>query len=83
MYYKRLESTKNELRWESLENPMVEVHRRPFAYILDDKTGYNSAENVLKRIPSEHRAISFAAVTYPWTMLMLWGSIHKPGINYG
>ena len=77
MYYERPESTSSDRNL--LKNPWWKITEDHLpAFILDE--GYNSAEKGLKRIPSEHGTVLFAAVTYPWTVL-LWGSIHKPTIK--
>ena len=76
-------ASKSQFLYETFEQSMLQVELRPFAYIIDEETGYHAIARAMGRVPCEIGSISFANLKVPWTMLMAKEFRFKSQINYG
>ena len=76
-------ASKSKFLYETFEQSMRQVQSRPFAYIIDEETGYYATAKAMGRVPCEIGSISFANLKVPWTMLMGMEFRYKSEINYG
>ncbi|CAG7686781.1 unnamed protein product [Allacma fusca] len=74
---------KSSFKFDNFKESLKRVDVKPFAYIIDEETGYSAVEGRLGFFPCEYGKISFAHVKYPWVMFLRKGSKFRPAINYG